>query len=90
MIRPVGYRVSIKRSAEREMDRLPSQVFARVSQAILKLEREPRPPGHKKLRGVEEYRLRVGDYRVLYVIDDATATVEVVAVGHRRDVYRGL
>ena len=72
------------------MDRLPRAVFARVIQVLLKLERNPRPVGCKKLRGVERYRLRVGDYRVLYIIDDAAASIEIVAVGHRRDVYRGL
>jgi mRNA interferase RelE/StbE len=87
MIRPAGYLVRIKRSAEREMDRLPRQVFDRVAAAILALENDPRPRGFKKLRGTDESRLRVGDYRILYTIDDAQ---RVVAVGHRRDVYRGL
>ncbi len=85
-----GYRVLIKRSAEKEMDRLPDRAFQRVAQAILKLERDPRAKGSKKLRGVQDYRLRVGEYRILYCIDDDTRVVEVIAVGHRREVYRGL
>ncbi|MCH7527388.1 MAG: type II toxin-antitoxin system RelE/ParE family toxin [Planctomycetes bacterium] len=83
-----GYTVLIKRSAEKEMDRLPARTFARAVQAILKLERDPRPKGSKKLRGVQDYRLRVGEYRVLYSVDDQKRVVEVIAVGHRREVYR--
>ena len=60
-----GYTVRIKRSAEKEMDRLPARTFERVAQAILRLERDPRPPGSQKLRGVQDYRLRVGQYRIL-------------------------
>jgi len=88
MIHSPGYKVHIKRSAEREMDRLPEGTFDRMARAILNLEVEPRPAGCKKLRGVNEYRIRVGDYRILFTLDDATRTVEVVAVGHRRNVYR--
>ena len=88
MIQPTSYQVRIKRSAEREMDRLPNRTFQRVTQAILNLESRPRPPGCVKLRGIEEYRIRVGDFRILYTINDANRTVEIVAVGHRRDVYR--
>lgn len=72
------------------MDRLPIRAFERVANAILELERIPRPRGSKKLRGVQDYRLRVGDYRVLYSIDDDRRVVEVMAVGHRREVYRDL
>ena len=85
-----GYSVLIKRSAEKEMDRLEGPTFKRVAQAILKLEGEPRPKGSKKLRGTQDYRLRVGEYRILYSIDDDARVVEVMAVGHRRDVYRGI
>lgn len=83
-----SYQVAIKRSAEREMDALPPQIFKRVEVAILGLENLPRPAGCKKLRGLDEYRLRVGDYRVLYTVDDDMRSVEIIAVGHRREVYR--
>ena len=85
-----AYSVCIKRSAEKEMDRLPARTFERVAQAVLKLERDPRPTGSKKLRGAQDYRLRVGSYRILYSVDDRNRVVEVIAVGHRRDVYRGI
>ncbi len=90
MSEPGGYAVRIKRSAEKEMDRLPDRTFERVAQAILKLERDPRPPGSKKLRGAPDHRLRVGQYRILYSVDDRERVVVVSAVGHRRDVYRGV
>ena len=90
MTSPAIYSIRIKRSAEKEMDGLPRAVFERVRNAILRLETNPRPPASKKLRGVDDYRLRVGDYRILYTVDDTRRLVEVSAIGHRREVYRGL
>lgn len=82
------YEVRIAPAAEKEMDKLPTAIHARVSTRILSLEDNPRPRGTKKLSGHEEYRLRIGDYRVLYTIDDENSIVTVFAVGHRREVYR--
>jgi len=56
---------------------------------VKELEAYPRPPGSEKLSGEEKYRLRQGDYRVLYSIDDKTMTVTIVKIGHRREIYRG-
>lgn len=70
------------------MDKLPALIHRRISRKILLLEDNPRPRGAKKLSGREEYRLRAGDYRVLYTIDDKWHMVTVFAVGHRREVYR--
>jgi mRNA interferase RelE/StbE len=83
----LSYEVHIIRSVEKEMDRLPSIVHTRLSNKILSLEDNPRPRGFKKLGGREEYRLRVGDYRILYIIDDKKHTITIIAVGHRREVY---
>jgi mRNA interferase RelE/StbE len=82
------YEVRIVPSAEKEMERLSIPVYVRISTKILSLEENPRPRGTRKLSGREEYRLRVGDFRILYLIDDRTNSVTVVAVGHRREVYR--
>ena len=82
------YSLEIKRSAEREMDRLPPEAHRRISEKILTLEDSPRPFGSQKLRGEENYRLRVGDYRVLYTIDDKARRVLVYGVAHRREAYR--
>jgi len=85
---PSGYEIRIMASAERDMKSLPPNEFRRISAAILSLESAPRPRASKRLRGREGYRIRVGDYRILYLVDDAIHTVSIVAVGHRRDVYR--
>ena len=78
----------ILRSAEKEMNKLPSAIHKRISRRILSLERNPRPRGAKKLSNQQEYRLRVGDYRILYTVDDKDMVVTIFAVGHRREVYR--
>ncbi len=70
------------------MDALPKALFDRIAEAALQLETDPKPNGSRKLRGTDGYRIRVGAYRVLYTVNDDTRIVEVVAVGHRRDVYR--
>ena len=85
----MSYIVTIKRSAEKELDALSPGTFERVKETILLLELEPRPNGCRKLRGAEEYRLRVGAYRILYTVDDKQRLVEIMSVGHHRDVYRG-
>ena len=88
MSRGLSYSLQIKRSAEKEMDRLPTVVFDRIAEAILYLESDPRPQGSRKLRGTEGYRVRVGSYRIVYTIDDETRSIEIAAVGHRREIYR--
>jgi mRNA interferase RelE/StbE len=81
------YSVRVKRSAEKELNRLPAAALTRIGSALLSLADDPRPRNSKKLRGTENYRIGVGVYRVLYSISDAAAVVEVISVGHRRDVY---
>jgi len=84
----MAYLVTLKRSAEKELSRLSSEIHDRVIERLIALQDDPRPQGTKKLRGREGYRLRVGDYRVLYVVDDSEQKVEVYSVAHRREVYR--
>jgi len=83
----VKYEVRILRAAEKEMDKLPAPVHHRLSQRLLSLEENPRPRGSKRLTGRKEYRLRAGNYRILYTIDDRDQVVTIFAVGHRREVY---
>jgi len=83
----LSYEVRIISSAEKEMNRLPAIAHARLSKRILSLGNNPRPRGVRKLSGREEYRLRVGDYRILYIIDDRNHAVTILSVGHRREVY---
>ena len=82
------YAVAFKKSALKELARLPKQVIARVTAAIVTLADDPRPKGCKKLRGYDDlWRIRVGDYRVIYTIEDAVLTVEVLEVVNRKDAY---
>lgn len=83
-----NYRVAILPAVERQLRRIDSGARKRIDAAILALAGDPRPHGGRKLSGSEEYRVRVGDYRILYEIEDAALRVLVVTVGHRRDVYR--
>jgi mRNA interferase RelE/StbE len=83
------YQVVIERRVEKEMDRLAQQIHRRVLEAILGLASNPRPPGCRKLAGnVNDWRIRVGDYRIIYQIADAVRVVRVNCVRHRREVYR--
>jgi mRNA interferase RelE/StbE len=84
----MAYDVFLKRSAEKELDRLPTNIHDRIIEHLVSLKEEPRPVGAKKLRGRAGYRIRVGAYRILYVVDDSAKKVEVFSVAHRREVYR--
>jgi len=83
----LSYDVHILNSAEKEINRLHLVIYSRVIKKLMSLEDNPRPRGVKKLTGREEYRLRAGDYRILYTIDDKKHLVTISAVGHRSDVY---
>jgi mRNA interferase RelE/StbE len=83
-----AYSVLITRSAEKEIERLPTAVRRLVVRRIEALAGEPRPHGSQKLAGEDKYRVRQGDYRIVYTIEDTIVTVTVVRVAHRSDVYR--
>jgi mRNA interferase RelE/StbE len=83
------YRVFLERAAERDLKKLSVRVHDRVISAIQGLAKNPRPAGCRKLTGAEnDWRIRVGDYRVVYEIADAIRVVRVNRVRHRREVYR--
>lgn len=82
------YSLEIKPSAGKELDALDNALFARIDRKIMSLADNPRPAGCKKLRGYkDQWRIRVGDYRVVYLLDDAKALVTIVRVAHRKEVY---
>ena len=83
-----SYRLRIKPSAVKELEAVTLKDRKRLVARIRRLAKEPRPQGCEKLSGHEKYRVRQGDYRILYSIDDAESAVLIVKVGHRRDVYR--
>ena len=83
------YKVTFARSARKELQTLPIDIAERVLEKIEKLELNARPAGSKKLSGSKDlYRLRVGDYRVVYKIDDNDHKVDIAIIRHRKDVYR--
>ena len=83
------YRLQIKPRAARQLRKLPESVRARLQEIMDALTQNPRPAGTLKMRGfTNRYRVRVGDYRIVYDIHDDTLIVLIIAVGHRGDVYR--
>ncbi len=84
------YRVEISKVAGKELRALPKNEIARIYERMLGLSDNPRPPGSKKLEGNKEdfWRIRVGDYRVIYSIDDVISIVDIRHIGNRRDIYK--
>lgn len=82
-----SFRITIKRSAAKEFEKIALKDRKRIIAKIRSLADDPRPPGSKKLSGQEKYRIRQGDFRILYQIHDGELIIVVVKVGHRRDVY---
>ncbi len=83
------YRVFLERAAEKQLKQLSAKLHDRVIAAIQTLAENPRPAGCRKLSGSgRDWRIRLGDYRVIYEIDDATREVRINRVRHRREVYR--
>jgi mRNA interferase RelE/StbE len=80
--------VEVKPSARKELEALPDELLARVVRKLDALADSPRPAGCRKLKGYnDQWRIRVGDWRVVYIIDDAAKLVSVTRIAHRREVY---
>ena len=85
-----NYTLEIKASAQKELDALDHGVFARIDRRVLALAGNPRPEGCKKLKSYNAlWRIRAGDWRVVYAIDDSARRVTILRVAHRREVYEG-
>lgn len=84
----MSYDIEVDVRAAKDLVRLPKGIVARLHSAITSLGTDPRPPGAKKLTGRDGYRIRVGDYRVLYEIEDDKKRIRIYRVGHRQGVYR--
>ncbi|OYT73773.1 MAG: type II toxin-antitoxin system mRNA interferase toxin, RelE/StbE family [Armatimonadetes bacterium CP1_7O] len=84
----MSYTVQILPRAQRQLAKLPAEVYPRVRDALRALADEPRPVGCRKLVGRAGWRLRVGSYRVIYEIDEEQRTVTILDIGHRREIYR--
>jgi len=84
----VKYSIEVKKSALKELHKIPKNDLKKIIGKIIALADNPRPEGSKKLSGEEKYRIRSGSYRILYKIDDDILVIYVVKIGHRKDVYR--
>ena len=84
------YKIELRRKAQRALDRLPKDDFNAVLDVLKGLANTPRPKGVEKIKSAGLWRIRQGDYRIVYGIDDSEHLVTVVRVGHRREIYRAL
>lgn len=83
----MAYVILISSAAERQIARLPRDIEPRVRSAIDGLAEDPRPTGSLKMQGIDRYRIRIGDYRVIYEVEDRELRVLVVRAGHRSSIY---
>ena len=84
-----SYRVELAKGVEKDLRKIPARQVAKISAAIHRLSLNPKPKGSVKLVGYDiEYRIRVGDYRVIYQIHDSILIILVIEIGHRKDIYR--
>jgi mRNA interferase RelE/StbE len=81
------YQLLIEKQVEKELEKIPEPDYSRIWISIKNLAINPRPSGFKKLKGRPGYRIRQGDYRIVYEISDRILTVFIVAAGHRKDIY---
>ncbi|GGC39001.1 hypothetical protein GCM10011386_33910 [Parapedobacter defluvii] len=81
------YAVVLTKKAEKQLDKLPDQIASSILQSISSLADNPRPFGYKKLKGRDAYRIRSGDYRIIYEIVDSQLIIDVIAIGHRKNIY---
>ena len=84
------YKIELRRDAQKALDRLPKRDFGAVIKAIKDLAQFPRPRGIEKIKGTGLWRIRQGDYRIVYSIQDETETLIIVRLGNRKDIYRPL
>ncbi|OIN58494.1 type II toxin-antitoxin system RelE family toxin [Arsenicibacter rosenii] len=82
-----SYQILLSRKAQKQLDKLSDLVANPILNAIAELADDPRPDGCKKLKGRDGYRIRIGRYRVIYEIFDTELVIDVIAVGHRKDIY---
>ncbi len=84
------YSITIKKSAAKELEHLPGNIIKKITQEIYHLAENPRPAGSKKLKGSSEnlWRIRIGDYRIVYLIEDTIKIIDIRKIGHRKDIYR--
>ena len=83
-----SYKVFISKSVYKKLEKLPVQIEQKLLDCILSLQHNPRPQGYKKLKDRNGYRIRSGDYRIIYQIKDRELLILILDIGHRRDIYQ--
>jgi len=83
-----SYTILLSKKAQKQLDKFTDQIVDPILEAIAELGKNPRPVGYKKLKGRNGCRIRVGNYRVIYEIYDSELLVDLIAVGHRKDIYK--
>jgi mRNA interferase RelE/StbE len=84
----MSYKILFTRQSQKDLSNLPKSDFRKVEVAIAKLADNPRPPKSKKLTARDSWRIRIGNYRVIYLIEDDNLIVIVIEIGHRKEVYK--
>ena len=82
------YSVIVQPSAQKELEKLPNIIQNKILKALISLSDNPRPVGCKKLVGSDSWRVRIGEYRVVYIIEDKVLRIEIIRIANRKDVYR--
>ena len=83
----MSYYLDFSKQALKELEKINEPFYSNIKDAILDLTENPRPNGYKKLKGRDAYRIRIGNYRVIYNIFDNELIIEIIALGHRKDIY---
>jgi mRNA interferase RelE/StbE len=83
----VAYKITIKKVAIKALEKINDPFYSNIKIAIYDLANDPRPMGYKKLKGSEAYRIRVGDYRIIYNIFDDMLIIDIIQLGNRKDIY---
>jgi mRNA interferase RelE/StbE len=84
------YRIELRRKAQSSLDKLPKSDFTAIIEAVKNLAESPRPKGVEKIKSAGLWRIRYGDYRIVYSIDDDNKIIVILRIGHRREIYRSL
>ena len=83
----MAYSVNFSRQAVKELAKINEPYYSNIKQAIIALTENPRPQGYKKLKGRDGYRVRTGDYRIIYDIFDKELIIDIITLGHRKNIY---
>jgi mRNA interferase RelE/StbE len=86
----MSYQVNLPKTVQKQLNILPQELKQRILKTLVQLQEEPRPVNSLQMKGGQGFRLRIGDYRVLYDIDDGNKIVNLRRIGHRREIYRDL